>query len=375
MLHTALPYNRGLFHNYFSTDISEMIGEQGKTCVSIIIPTHRTGEGRQGDRIAIQDAIATARKQIPGDSVKLIDALLDLFMGIDYTHNKEGIGFFVSPSVKKLVKFPFPVSKKIVVDQYFDLQDLLYTENYCVEYYVLDISKKEIHLFRGLLDRLEEIKDNHFPKMVTEEYEYSKPSHSRTDAGYAHVKNFEKDKSILSQIRLKKVFQEVDKSLSNYLSLKTIPLLICGPERDIAIFKSSTKHADNIVGSMSDNYKGVRSRDLALLSWLKIRTFIDEKKRELVSEVKEKVADQSIIFAPAEILSRLKREKNSTLLLEKDPGTSQPSQNANGVNVHSAGLVNEITTTVLRKSGKIVILEQDTLESCGIHGKMALILQ
>ena len=52
---------------------------------------------------------------------------------------------------------------------------MLYLENYSTPYYLVEISGKEIRLFRGIMDHLEEIKDEDFPKEITDDYEYTKP--------------------------------------------------------------------------------------------------------------------------------------------------------------------------------------------------------
>src|SRR5216117_725574 len=121
-------------------DIREMANKRGNTCISIIIPTHRTGQDRQGDRVEVQKAISAVKQEAACQSSDLLSRLDDLVRQIDFKHNKEGIGLFVSSSILKLIRFPFPVTKKILIGNCFHLHDLLYTENYCVKYYLLDIS-------------------------------------------------------------------------------------------------------------------------------------------------------------------------------------------------------------------------------------------
>jgi release factor family 3 len=360
--------------------IKSMVNEKGKTCVSIIVPTHRIAPSGQGDRLEVQRAIIAAKEIVsnkPGNFLLDIDSLFDQ---IDFNKNKEGVGIFVSPNIKKILSFPFPVTRKIVVNNFFHLHDLIYIENYQTDYYLLDISKKEIHLFRGMLDHLEEIKDKNFPKKIVDDYEYGKPSRSNSGSGYAHVKDVEKDKSTLRELRLKKIFQVTDKLLSKYINTKDIPLLLCGPTEDISIYRSATKHTDNIITSMSDNYKGSSVHDLALLAWLQVRSFIDERKLKLVDDLKEKFGEGLAICGIDGIWPATKEGRGRLLLVEKDYGKMGLITKDDQLFLHGSGekpvrysdVIDEIINTVLEKNGKVVIMEKGGLEG---YGGIALMLR
>jgi len=358
--------------------IKNMVKERGKTCVSIIVPTHRVGQDRQGDKLEIQRAVMTANQALVNKAGNFLSDIDSLFQQIDFKRNKEGIGIFVSPGIKKLVNFPFPVTEKVVVNKFFHLHDLIYTENYGTIYYLLDISKKEIHFFKGIMDRLEEIKDENFPKEIVDNYEYNKPSHSNSGSGYAHVKEVEKDKSIMSQIRLKKIFRQTDKLLSKYIVTRETPLLLCGPEKDISIYRSATKHAENIVTSISDNYKGTSIHDLEVLAWLQIRPFIDEQKLKLVNEFKEKRGEGLGVYGIKKIWTAAKEGRSRVLLVEKDYGKTAFVTTDNRLffetpeekDARYCDVVDEVVNTVLEKNGKVIVMEKDILED---YERIALI--
>ena len=117
------------------------------------------------------------------------------------------------------------------------------------------------------MDHLEEIKDENFPKEIIDGFQYSKPSQSSSNAGYAHVKGFEKDKSEVQHIRLKKLFNVTDKCLVKYLTTKETLLLLCGPERDISLFNSVTNHLDNVAGSIANNQQRTSIHNMEGLAW------------------------------------------------------------------------------------------------------------
>jgi hypothetical protein len=346
-----------------------MIKEKGNTCVSMIIPTHRFGQDRQEDPKEVQKAVLSAKQLIPGEQTKILKAIDELVEQIDFNRNKDAIGIFVSPDFKKLVKFPFPCAKKISVGESLLLSDLLYLENYSTPYYLLDISKKEIHLFFGVMDHLEEIHNKNFPKIITDDYEYDKPSQSGSNAGYSHVKSFEKDKTELQHIRLKKVFNEVDKHLQEYLISKDVPLIVCGPERDISLFKSVTNHLDNIASSISDNQQRTNMRDKEASAWLQIKSFIDQQKMKLIEEFKEKIGARLAVYGVEEVWEAAQEGKGFKLLVEKDYSRMAfVTENGKLYKHHPVekhvmypDVINEIISTVLEKNGKVIVVEKNAL--------------
>ena len=137
MSHTTWLHSSLDTENDVSAEIKNMVKEKESTCVSIIVPTHRLGQDRQADIKEVQKAILLAKESIPNEEEEISSGIENLFEQIDFTRNKDGIGIFVSPHFRKLVKFPFPVTKKIIVNKLFHLHDLLNLENYSVPYYLL----------------------------------------------------------------------------------------------------------------------------------------------------------------------------------------------------------------------------------------------
>ncbi len=379
MIHKTWLQNHSMGNDGTSA-LKDMVNERGETCVSIIVPTHRLGQEWKNDRTEILRGVLAADASLGKKSADLSPDIDSLFQQIDFNKKKEGVGIFVSPHVKRLVTFPFPVTRKIVVNKSFHLQDLIYIENYAVTYFLLDLSKKEIHLFKGTLDCLEEIRDDDFPKHIKDNYEYNKPSQSNSASGYAHVKEVEKDKSILNQQRLKKMFRVTDKLLSKYITRKDIPLLLCGPTKDLSIYKSATKHPDNIIATMSDNYKSTSVHDLGVLAWLQIKSFIDDQKLKLVNDFKEKTGEGLGVCGIEEIWEPTREGRGLVLLVEKDyekiasvtKNQNLVSQLPNDTTARECNVVDEIINTVLEKNGSVVVVEKGILED---YGRIGLIMR
>lgn len=174
--------------------------EKGKICVSIIVPTHRLSPDRRIDPPEVKRAIDNAKLLMKTNYTEsqvkpMFPVLDDIYSSIDFDHNQDGIGIFISPDVHLTVKFPFPVEEKVKVSSRFEIRDLLYKISYSSSYRVLMLSHKEARMFDGSWGELSEISDHSFPAEFQDEFIYNPPSQSSSYSGYAHVKSFEKDKS------------------------------------------------------------------------------------------------------------------------------------------------------------------------------------
>src|SRR5688500_14447444 len=139
-----------------------MWSEKGKTCISIILPLHDLTRDRKPDKLHLQKAIKLAGDQLlktnDPDAEKLIKSMNDIYYEMKFDHYLEGIGLFISANVRYYTFFPFPVTKKIVVNKSFVWMDLLYNLQLSIPYFVLDIDENRARLYYGKTKKLEEIK-------------------------------------------------------------------------------------------------------------------------------------------------------------------------------------------------------------------------
>ncbi|WP_018616436.1 hypothetical protein [Segetibacter koreensis] len=302
----------------------ELVGmqkEKGKICISIIVPTHRLSPERRADPVEVERMVNKAKEYLQykyeKDEIKpLIESLDQLYGQIDFDHNAEGIGLFVSPNFKQQVQFFFPVEEKVIITDSFEIRDLLYQDYYLQPYLVLLLTEKEAKLYKGKLNALEEINDVHFPMKHEDDYEYNRPSRGSSYVGNAFTKEFERDKSQLEEMRYEDFLQQADEVLNTYVTDNTC-LIVAGANKDVSYFNNITKHK-NIAGEMHGNYTYMPLKELAALTWEAMRAFLDEAKQKLVREFEEKIGQRHGIAGITDIWKAVKEGRGLKLLVEKD---------------------------------------------------------
>ena len=294
---------------------------KGTVCVSIILPTHRLSPERRVDHLKLKNSITAAKqllqyKYTVSNIQILMEAIDEIYDTIDFSHNSEGLGIYISSDVKLAVQFPFTVEEKVMVGDSFEIRDLLYKENYSVPYLVILLSKNQICLYKGLLDELEEIFDETFPLAYEEEYVYNPPSRGTSFTGHTTVRNFEKEKSSLEEIRFKQFYHKADKLLNQYAA--ALPIILLGVEKDIAWFEKISMNAKNLIHTIDGNYDYLNQKQLSDIIWPVMFEHLQHQRDLLIKELEEKTGGHLVVSGIQNVWQATKDGKAFKLLVEKD---------------------------------------------------------
>jgi len=357
--------------------------EKAGIYVSIIVPTHRTSPDRRVDLPEVKKAIEKAKKELQDtysaiDTEPIMRSIDDLFDKIDFVRNPEGIGLFVSDQLKELVPFYFPVKEKILISHSFDLRDRFYQQYYAQSYMVLLLTEKEVKLYRGSLDNLEEIKNGSFPISFKDDYEYSRPSRGNSYVGEAATQGFEKDKTHMETIRYEHFLKTVDATL-RHVNAGKLPLLISGSKRTVSLYKKISEL--DVAGEIHGNYWYSPLNEFGLLCRNTIQTFYDNRTQHKISLFKEKIGEGhgiSSLTGLNEIWKAVREGRGLQLLVERDfsvPGYFIKGDENNlylyprtEAQDTVPDIVNRIMEIVLEKGGTILVVENDALAGYGHMG-------
>lgn len=366
-------------------DLQYMMNERGQVCVSVIVPTHRTSPERLQDKIQIKKAIEQAHLlledcfpnflQAPDKHTRkeMIENLELLASEIDYLHNEDGIGFFISPGVKRKISFPFPVTEKIRVADTFEIRDtanLLYRAK---TYYILMLTETRLHLYQGNLQHLEEVKDVFFPAEYVNQFEFASSSHA---SSFGHgMQNPEKDKSAIEELRLTEFLKGGDHALKPYLKNGT-PLIVLGTVKDIAYFEKVSTHTGNIIASFQGNYTHANLKELSDKAGDAMNAYFQKEAVKYLDLYREKVGEGLGVEGLADVWKAAYEGKGQVLLLEKDytsRGYVIPNEEyylhlqrpPEGTGKVVPDVANEILDTVLQKNGTVIFTENGVLKDQG----------
>ncbi|MBK9737572.1 MAG: hypothetical protein IPO92_22490 [Saprospiraceae bacterium] len=312
-------------------DLVTLQQQRGNICISVVLPTHRLFPERKVDKHEMEKAVESVGqllgyKYSSKDTRPLLNTLKEMAKSVDYDHNLDGIGFYISDQVNKMVKFPFHVQEKIIVANDFEIRDLLYKTNLSQPYYVLMLSEKNVRLFEGCLDQLNEIRGKHFPYEFYDDYEYNTPSRGSSNIGNPQMRSFEHDKSTMEAIRFKDFFRNADEYLGDYMLQNTL-LVISGTDKDISWFESVTDFNKHVVGKLSGSYDNTNLSEFGKKCWLIFEAYLNTKVDDLIIDFREKIGKGLATSGIQEIWTAVLEGRGLSLIVEKDykvPGFTIP---------------------------------------------------
>ncbi|MFN6037518.1 MAG: hypothetical protein ACK452_03550 [Bacteroidota bacterium] len=354
-----------------------------KPCISIIVATHKASPERQTDEPAVRHLVNDVMLKLENrfsdymsDISKKLENIID---EIDYLHNDQGLGIFVSPDFSKLVKFSFPVTNKIHIGESFLLRELMYEQQLNPAYYYLDANPKIIRFFKGSGVNLEEIKNEFFPYRIIDDYIYNKPSRG---SSYSNsIKGTEKDKSIMKEIRFMSELKKVDNHLKKYLS-HSMPLFISGTEKATGYFSKISDNMSNVAGIIDGNFSKGNNFLPVQKIYNEVMAWVNMKEDDMLDELSDAFGKRQVASGLEEVWHAAKNGLGLTLFVEKDFISnaffrkddnlfSKFKPDDSGF-TEIADAVDYIMAIVLSKNGGIHIVENNKLPE---HDRIALRLR
>jgi Bacterial archaeo-eukaryotic release factor family 3 len=364
-------------------DFTRIYNETGKICVSIIIPTHKLSPERQTDKISVSKAIEKAGKLLKEkfgvyNLAPVIQSMNELFNEIDFDHNEEGLGLFVSETDRLMVKFPFPVVEKVIIGNHFEIRDLLIAEKYNTPYLLLHFNEQGAKLYHGQMDHLREIKDDYFPAKYVDDYEYNPPGKANFHTGSSVVEQFDKDKSVQQAIHFKSFLQKTDKKITPYLT-ENVEMIIMAPKKELAWFHSISSHFEKVITSIHGNFQHDSLTEIANTCWKEMKTHLGNISKQEFDQFREKIGQKHAVFGLDEVWKSAKEGRALKLLVEKDfMFTGYTDEQEYLLHGSPAGVndkilpdaVDELIRMVLDKNGGVCFTENDLLKD---YNRIALI--
>ena len=169
--------------------------------------------------------------------------LHSLIRGLDYGTYKKSIGIFVSPLVEKVYYLDIPVEEKIIIDESFEIRDLIHSKKEIHKYLVLVLSGERSRIFLG--------NTTQFVRLVS-----NMPHHIAANKNDAAEKagNFS-DPAHRKEVLLEKFLRHVDSGLGIILKAYSLPLFVMGSDRTLGHFKKVTHHKRYVTDYIHGNYE------------------------------------------------------------------------------------------------------------------------
>lgn len=239
-------------------------------------------------------------------AIPVLNKLSKIIEQVDFQSTKKSIAIYVSPLVDKIYYLDVITEEKMVVDDSFEIRDLIYNKKEDRKYYLLILSSKKIKYF--------ECYNHHFkllPSPVEDDISFY------TNDIAEKITNFG-DQNDRKEILMEKLLLHADQGLTELLITKKQPVFITGTDRIIGHFKKLTKNADNIKNYISGNFEEASQAELALIMDPIIKDWQKLKQINLLKEMDEALSSKKMATGIKEVWEAATQKRGRLLIVEKN---------------------------------------------------------
>ena len=265
----------------------------------------------------------------------------------------------MSPLFEKVIYLDIAVEERTIIDESFEIRDLVYSKKQINKFLILLLSGKETKLLLANSNNALRI-DLNIPETV---FAYVNEAPER-------VANFS-DISDRKEIVVDKFLHHIDKALSEILKIYHLPVFVIGAEKVLGHFKSITKLRDNGFTYVHGNYIDSSFTVLNEVLSPYISQLIKAKQINLLEKLEAAKSNNKLAKGIIEVWKDASDKNGSLLVLEKNyMFAAQHSDEANKIyeaseidNNYSgiSDAVDDVIEKVLLNGGDVEFVNENVL--------------
>ena len=335
----------------------ELLGVKEDPSVSIIVNKNAASPRDKAFRIAVKNAMKEAIGKLNefGYDKRLISDITERFKRIEeivaFERDFQAAVIFLSPQREEILFLPFEAKNKVIVDNSFEIRDLLRTVNRSFQYDVIVLSKKKTAYFNGFQKLLQKVEHPGLPE-GTEYYFNSRVS-----------KKIDPSKAEEEAIKL--YVNDIDHFIRIYSDLHT-PLIVMGEEKLVSFFKKKTKRPDKILAEIYGSYDSEKTTVIRNKINEKLQEYIKLRDRKLMERIQDDINKLNYVSGIQEAWTVAAMKEARILLVEhgyKEEGYSvrdglflvfEPQKGEDSE--YHADVVDDLAEMVLRQGGEVYFM-------------------
>jgi hypothetical protein len=366
-------------------DLRELVEHRERPCVSIYLPTHRTGRDTLEDPIRLKNAISEARDRLDDAGYSkerasaVLDRAVDLIPSQDFwLHQSDGLAVFLSPDLFRYYRLPLRVQDEVVVTDHFSIKQLvpLFAED--GRFYVLTLSQKRVRLFEAtrlgiretpvpdMLKNIDELKQYDVVEENLQAHTMAMTQTAKTNLVF-HGQGNIADKATYKD-ELVEYVRAISRTLERYLGAATAPLLLAGVEYERSFYRQVNSYHNLLDDGIVGNPDELDVKEIHEAAWRVVEPFFAQARHVSLSHYADlsrtgKTSDDVATILPAAYHGRIRTLfllKNARLWGKFDTDTlslethDSPEQG-------DADLIDLATVQVLQHQGMLYALDKEEM--------------
>lgn len=364
-------------------DLTLLLENNDRPCVSVYIPTERRGRGQE-NRIRFKSNLQEAGRLLKGmnhdpDEIGWFDRPEALLKNDFFWQNQShGLAVFFSENLFRTYRVPLDFEELVIVADRFHLKPLLPLLTNDTRFYILALSQNRVKLYQGTRQRIGEMNVESLPADLSEALQFEEQEeqlqfHTGASAGggerpamfHGQGAATDKDKD-----RILRYFRVIDGAIHEVLHNNRSPLILAGVEFLFSIYREANTYPHLVDQGIKGNPDRTKPEELHQQAWPIVEGLLRENLEKVLAryhdlkgtgktaaEIEQIVPEacngriDSLIVATAKQQWGIYNEENLEVILhkKKEPGDQD--------------LLDLAACCTLVKGGSVYPVEKDDLDA------------
>lgn len=335
-----------------------------RPALSILLPLHirinLKAEAAYALKVASDKAEIELHKYYPDDVCELIMGRLRKLISIQIVPEQaKSIALYISPVFEKVLYLDSEVEEKIIVDESFEIRDLIYAGKQHNKFLLLLLSGMEFRVFLGDGSVLRTLQVS-IPDFI---------SAYKNDVA-ERVENFS-DISERKQVTIEKFLRHIDSELGQLIHRYNIPVIALGAEKILGHFRKLTVHAKMIIDYIKGNYFESTEAQLKELVQPHLNLWKASAEKELLQRLEVAAGQKLLASGIQEVWQTAFSQKGRLLVVEKnyrysaqrgsEEGIIDPVREPYNPFSYIRDAVDDVIEKVLKSGGDVEFVEDKVL--------------
>lgn len=364
-------------------NLDELLNDDGKTCVSIFMPTVKGSESVETKQnpIRFRKLLNEAAKKLeaaghkPAETKKLLEPAQPLLEDNKFwQYLSGGLALFLSPKIKRAYNLPLNFKELTMVSDRFCVTPLLQLFAEDGRFYVLTLSRRAIELYQCSRYSVARVDLKQVPKSISDLLELNPKEkqlqfHGNTEmrsggAGRTGISHGHAQDSNEAKSNILVYFQSVNKGVTAMLKNEGVPLVTAGVDYLNHIYAEANTYNNLYVRNLTGSTAGQRPEALRDRAWELLKPLFEAESRAAVRRY-DQVRGTPVAASHIKPILMAAEEGNVTTLLvsanARKWGLYDPDSGE--LDLHKTPeptdteLVDLCVTRTLRSGGKVYVME------------------
>jgi hypothetical protein len=282
-------------------ELKTLMGKQQGWCVSMFMPTFRTGTESQQNQIRFKNLLRSAEEKLLATGMRLqeVKELLEPAQALPgnvlfWRRQSDGLALFVGPGLFRCFCLPEAFPELIVVSDHFHISPLLPVLSGDRRFYILALSQKEIRFMEGTRQNFREIELEGVPKSLDEALQYDEMDkqvrfRSGSISGQTGMAMVSGHGGVAADTKdnLVKYFRLIDRRLHDLLKDVRAPLVLAGVEYLFPIYREANTFPYLIAEGIPGNPKGINSESLHRMALKIVSPIFNKAESDAIAQYRQ----------------------------------------------------------------------------------------